>query len=165
VSGSKEPRLPIDVDEVDLTAPARNAWLLGDDQVGHTSVAGTLDFWARDWREARGGLERLPDPFVPALASWLLRRVDDAMGVHLAIDEFFHDVRRTHGALRGQLGLVDVPDYKRGVPCPKCETLALYRANGSEWVECGACGSMLTTDEYDTYVAALAAQMRQERAA
>jgi hypothetical protein len=165
VSGSKEPRLPIDVDGVDLTAPARNAWLLGDDQVGHSSVASTLDFWARDWREARGGLERLPEPYVPALSSWLLRRVDDAMDAHPAIDEFFHDVRRTHGALRGQLGLVDVPDYKRGVACSKCGTLALYRENGSEWVECGVCGAMLNEGEYVAYVAALAAQVRQEKAA
>jgi hypothetical protein len=165
VSGSKEPRLPIDVDEVDLTAPARNAWLLGDDQIGHTPVASTLDFWVRDWREARGGREGLPSPYVPALASWLLRRVDDAMDAHPAIDEFYDSIRRIHGALRGQLGLFDIPDYKRGVPCPRCETLSLVRANGSDWVECGYCGSLLTPEQYDEYVAALAAQMRQEKAA
>lgn len=169
VSGSKEPRLPIDVDEVDLLGPPRPLMPERDfrteDEAGHDAVASVLDFWARDWREARGGLERLPEPFVPALAAWLLRRVDDAMDAHPAIDEFFHDVRRLRGALRSQLGQVDIPEYKNGVPCPKCNTLALYRDNGSTWVECGSCAVMLKDTEYEAHVAALAAQVRQEKAA
>lgn len=167
VSGSKERQLPIRVDPLDLAAPARNVWLLGEDQVGHISVASILDFWARDWREARGGRERLPDPYVPALAAWLLRRADDAMDSHPAIDEAWHDVRRIYGALRAQLGLIEVPDYKRGVPCPACAALTLVRYEASDWVECASpgCGALLTPEQYNEHVAALAAQIRREKAA
>lgn len=168
VSGSKEQQLPIRVDPLDLAAAARGLSARAEldvDAIGHVAVASTLDFWVQDWRDARGGLEGRPSPFVPALSSWLLRRVDDAMDTHSAIDEFFHDIRSAHGALRGQLGLVDVPDYKRGVPCPKCETLSLFRDNGSDWIECGYCRKLLKLTEYDAYVAALAAQARREKAA
>lgn len=165
VSGSKERQLPIRVDPLDLAAPARFVWLDGEDQIGYVSVASTLDFWVRDWREARGGREGLPAPYVPALASWLLRRVDDAMDDHPAIDEAWNDVRRIHGALRAQIGLIDVPDYKRGTPCPKCHTLSLVRDNGSDYIDCRACGTLLTPEQYTEHVAALAAQMKREKAA
>lgn len=167
VSGSKEKRLPIRVDPLDLTAPARQVWLLGEDQVGYESVASLLDFWVRDWRAARGGRERLPPPTVPALASWLARRADDAMDSHLAIDEFWQGVRRTHGALRSQLGLIDVPDYKRGIPCPDCEALTLVKFSGSEWVECQTvnCDVLLDEADYTRHLATMAAAVKQQRRA
>lgn len=158
VSGSKEPRLPIRVDPVDLTGPARHVWLLGEDQIGYESVASTLDFWARDWREARGGRERLPEPTVPQLTTWLERRLDDAMDDHPAIDEFFTAIARTRGALRRHLGLIDIPDHKHGIPCPKCGALTLVHHNGSAFVECGSCPYKLTADEYDTHVRSTAAE-------
>jgi hypothetical protein len=156
VSGSKEPRLPIDVDEVDLLGPPRPLMPerahRGPDEDGHDSIASTLDFWVEDWREARGGREGRPAPHVPALAAWLLRRVDDAMDSHFAIDEFFDQIRQIHGVLRGQLGQFDVPDYKRGIPCPRCSMLTLVHHNGSQYVECGSCPAVLSFSEFEEHV-------------
>ncbi|MER7002223.1 hypothetical protein ABT297_04130 [Dactylosporangium sp. NPDC000555] len=157
ISGSKEPPLPIRVDPVDLTGPARRVWLLGDDQIGHESVASTLDFWVRDWRDARGGRERLPAPTVPQLTGWLARRLDDAMDAHPAIDEFFTTIARTRTVLRAQLGLIDIPEHKHGIPCPKCGTGTLIRHNGSDWIECATCAAHISPSEYDDHVSTTAA--------
>jgi hypothetical protein len=160
VSGSREASVPIAVDRVDLVAPARRTSAraaLDDDAVGHLSVATTLDFWAGDLREHRGIGEAMPDPTVDALASWLLLRSDEACDDWLPVDEFFEDVRRLRGALMAQLGLFDVPDYKAGVPCRSCSTLALVRQPGSNYVECGACPDLLTPEEYEAWVRSLAA--------
>lgn len=165
VSGSKERQLPIRVDPLDLAAPARNVWLLGEDQVGHISVASILDFWARDWREARGGRERLPDPYVPALAAWLLRRADDAMDSHPAIAEMWDDVRRLHGVLRVQLGLHPPrPVYLDGVPCRRCGAGTLWRMPESEYAsECAVpeCRDLLTDEEYDAWTRERAAPLKR----
>ncbi|GAA0738662.1 hypothetical protein Drose_04295 [Dactylosporangium roseum] len=165
VSGSKERPLPIRVDPLDLTGPARHVWLLGEDQVGYESVASVLDFWVRDWREARGGLERLPEPSVPVLAAWLLRRADDAMDAHPAVDECFEDVRRVHGALRAQLGLVDPrPEYLDGVPCKRCGAATLWRVPGSDYAsECAipTCKGLLTEDEYAAWTSEVATTVRR----
>lgn len=178
VSGSPEPRLPIDLDEVDLTAPARTSTSAtvplayaeqDEDQVGYLSVATTLDSWAADWADLRG--ERLrtqlhPDQ-VGFLSHWLRLRLDDACNEHLAIDEFFEDIRLIHGALSAQLGLFDIPDYKRGVSCPRCNALALVRENGSDFIECCTvnCRTLLTPAQYDEHVKALAAKIKGEKAA
>lgn len=157
VSGSKERPLPIRVDPFDLAAPARHLLLVGEDQVGYESVASVLDFWVRDWREARGGLERHPEPDVRTLATWLLRRADDACDGHPAVDEMFQDMARLRSALRGQLGQVEIPDYKKGVPCRRCDRLTLVRLNGSDWIECAQCPELLSPDEFDRWVGLLAA--------
>lgn len=157
VTGSRERRLPIRVDPTDLLGPAKHVLLLGEDQIGYESVASELDFWVRDWREARGGAERLPDPDVRTLASWLERRAEDACDAHPAIDEMFTAIRRIRLTLLGQLGKFDVPDYKKGVPCRRCDTMALVRHNGSDWIECGNCPELLSPDEYDRWCGLLAA--------
>lgn len=163
VSGSTEPRLPIRVDPLDLAAPARNVHLLGEDQVGYESVASELDFWVRDWREARGGLERLPDPDVSTLASWLERRAEDACDAHPAVDEMFEAVARLRSALRRQVGQADVPDYKQGVPCRRCDAMALVRVNGSDWIECADCPELLSPEEYERWCGLLAEQAKSKR--
>lgn len=160
VSGSKERQLPIDTDAVDLTGPVRSAGVavLDEDAVGHASVASTLDFWVEDWRAQRGAGERRPAATVPEIARWLLDRLDDAMDTSPAIAEFFTAVRRLRGALHAQLGQVEVPDYKRGIPCPRCLALALVHTNGSEFIECSSCPAVLSFMEYDEHVRALSAE-------
>lgn len=166
VSGTAEPRLPISVDAVDLLAPPRSLRRTpSEDDIGFLPVASTLDFWVQDLRDHRARGEGLPEPTVTALAPWLLERIDEACDDWLPVDEFFDDIRRTHGALRGQLGLVDVPDYKAGVPCPRCGLLALLHRPGGDWVECGSCGGLLTFEEYDDHVRLLVADHRKGRAA
>lgn len=111
VSGSREAPLPLRVDPLDLTMPARQAsaevkyrgdWshLGGDpDQVGHLSVATELDFWVTDWRAWRDRGEHPPDPTVSALTHWLLVRLDDCW-THPAVVEFAGAVQRLVKMLR-----------------------------------------------------------------
>lgn len=165
VSGTSEPRLPIATDAVDLLGPARSTRRLrSEDDIGFVSVASTLDFWVQDLRDHRGRGEGLPDPAVTVLAGWLADRIDEAVADWYPVDEFFDQLRRVHGALRGQLGLVDVPERKEA-PCPRCEMLTLLHRGGSDWVECGSCGGLLTFEEYDEHVRQLAADHRKGRAA
>lgn len=165
VTGSKERRLPIDTDAVDLTGPARSAGtaVLDEDAVGHVSVASVLDFWVEDWRAWRGAGERRPSATVPEIVRWLLDRLDDAMDSNPAIGEFYDAVRRLNGALKHQLGQVDVPDYKRGISCPRCQSLTLVHHAGSDRIECGTCPALLSFIEYDSHVRALSAEQVQLR--
>jgi hypothetical protein len=153
VGGSTEPRSPLGLDAADLAGPARagsltvvdrTAW--PEDQIGHLPVATEIEFWARDLAEVRG--EGVPLPNVADLCGWLLDRLDDACRNWPPIDEMAPKIWAVHGALMGTLGLVDVPEYKKGVPCPKCGELNLYRANGNTYVECGSCPAYISEDEY-----------------
>jgi hypothetical protein len=49
-------------------------------------------------------------------------------------------------------------DHHR-VPCPRCELLTLFRADGDDYVECrnGACGLLLTTAELHSHIKVTAA--------
>lgn len=160
VSGSKERRLPIDEDAVDLTGPVRSAGVavLDEDAVGYASVASVLDFWVEDWRTSRGKGERRPGATVSELAEWLLIRLDDACDHSPPIAEFFEAIRRLRGALQAQLGQVDIPEYKRGVPCPHCAALTLVFHAGSSYIECGSCPAQVSFLEYEEHVRALSAE-------
>ncbi|HEX2551122.1 MAG TPA: hypothetical protein VHK64_05975 [Nocardioidaceae bacterium] len=152
VSGSKERKLPIDEDAIDLSGPVRGVRLLGEDQIGYSSVASELDFWVEDWREARGRGEGRPDPTVRALATWLEVRAEDACDAHPAVDEMFEAVRKLRSALRGVLKLIEpLPEYRPDVPCPGCSRLTLYKANGSDRYECDSCPRLLTPEEFDRW--------------
>jgi hypothetical protein len=156
VSGSKEPRLPIDVDHADLLGPVRplmaERGLRNPDEVGFDSVASTLDFWVEDWRSDRHAGEGRPPATVPDLVRWLRDRVDEAMDHSLPIDEFFLDVRHLHSTLLVALRRFEVPDYKHGIPCPRCSMLALVHHNGSQYVECGSCPAVLSFTEFEEHV-------------
>jgi hypothetical protein len=165
VSGSKERRLPIDTDAVDLTGPVRSAGVavLDEDAVGYESVASVLDFWVEDWRVDRGAGERRPSATVPELTRWLLDRLDDACDSGPAIAEFFDAVRRLRNALLGQLGQFDIPDHKRFTPCPRCNSFNLVHHNGSQFVECAACPAVLSFLEYDEHARSLSAEYDKAR--
>ncbi|MEU5426849.1 hypothetical protein AB0H73_14765 [Streptomyces olivoreticuli] len=53
------------------------------------------------------------------------------------------------------------------VPCPRCDLLALYRADGDDYIECRniECGLLLTPDEYEAYTRARAAEHARKAAA
>ena len=79
VGGSTEPKLPIAVDEIDLTGAARRASLdvaetspWPEDQIGHQAIATELDFWVFDIAALIG--DKRPVPVVPVLAMWLHER-------------------------------------------------------------------------------------------
>lgn len=164
VSGSPEARLPFNVDEVDLLGPRRP--LRAEQGGGYDSVWSVLSFWCVDLAEHRDAGERGQRPRdaspIPWLADWLLERVDEAADDWPLFAAFFTDLKRLHAALRALLGIVDVPDYKKGTPCPKCSMLTLVHQYGTERVECTACGCLLKIDEYEEYVMTLATALSTE---
>lgn len=166
VSGSAEPRLPINEDAVDLLSHARSLRrTTTEDDIGFLPVASTLDFWAEDLRQHRDRGERRPDPSVGVLTGWLGERIDEAADDWLPFDEFFEDLRRVHGALLAQCGRIDIPDYRRGVPCPKCAALTLLRPPGSDYIECLTCPAVLSIPEYEEHVRSMSAEEVAKRRA
>lgn len=165
VSGSRDRPIPIRVDLFDLTHAGGWPETLDHDQVGHIPVWMTLETWARDWSTFRA-MGEAADRSVPGLCRWMWERVDDMCDEHPGIDECFRDIRSLRGAMLAQLGQVEIPDYKKGVPCKQCNALALVRHNGEDFIECGECPAVLTPDEFDTWVRGVAAAVKKmEKAA
>lgn len=164
VSGSPEPRSPSNEDALDLLAAPRSLRrALGPDDIGFLPVASTLDFWVQDLRDHRGRGEGLPEPSVTVLCGWLLDRIDDACDDYPPVDEMFDQIRLAYGALRGQLGIIDVPQYMKGVPCPRCSLLTLLHKDGSKWIECSQCPTLLTFDEYERHVKTVSTEEKAKR--
>jgi hypothetical protein len=158
VAGTGEHSLPIRVDPTDLLLPSRPAslavaetGLYAADQVGHLSVATELEFWARDWADARG--ERAPYPTVHELSRWLLDRLEWACATpELALDEFAGKLRGLLGALTAAAGRFDAPPEVMHQPCPRCQLLTLVRESESGYIVCGECGRAMTSEEYAEYL-------------
>lgn len=172
VSGSREAPVPVSLDLVDLTLPAREGsrapharGVLGldDTQIGYLSVATELDTWVRDWISyswCPG--DHLPVPTVVTLAGWLSVRLDIACDHHEGIDEFRSDIRRLlWSCRRGANDLPPHPEYLDGVRCSGCDLMALFRKPGDDYrAECGSCGKLYTDEEYERWVGMVAAQVR-----
>jgi hypothetical protein len=158
VSGSREAPLPLRVDPLDLTLPARAAAIhdvLGD-QIGHLSVASVLDSWVREWRETRDMRETPPGATVAELAGWLGNRLDWACSLHPAVDEFAREIRQLHRTIERTVGVNEVRPEHLDVPCRRCDLLDLHRLPGQDRVECGSCGDLLTEAEYSRWCGLLA---------
>lgn len=165
VSGSRDRPILIRVDLFDLTHAGAGEQLDGVDQIGHLPVWMTLQTWAADWVQVLDRGESGPEWWVGGFCEWMRVRVDDVCDVHPAVDEAYDDIRRLHGTLYAQLGLFEKPDYKKGVPCRQCNALALVRHDGSNFVECGECPAVLTPEEYDRWVRAVASAVKKDKAA
>ena len=135
VSGSREAPLPLRVDPLDLTMPARVTAVhdVYGDQAGLPSVAGVLDSWARDWVDVRDMGETLPTPTVVELARWLGNRHPWACDDHPAVDDYATEIRRLHTTLRAVAGIRSDRIYVG--PCPVTD-------------DKGTCGATLTADPY-----------------
>jgi hypothetical protein len=176
VSGSRGSPAPTSLERIDLALPARpqtralfarGVLGLDDDQTGSLSTATILDTWARDWRDRLWPDQHLPSPTVPEMVRWLRNRVDEVCDRHPAVDEFAAEVKDLRHVLRRQLGETAAqPETERyrGVACQKCDLRGvLMRRPGSEYVECGACGLLLTEDELADWTARLAGYERSMR--
>jgi hypothetical protein len=160
VSGSREAPLPLAVDALDLTLPARAATVHDPhgDQHGHQPVATILDTWVRDWAGHRR--EHLPEPTVAILAGWLRDRTEWACDQHPAVDEYADELRglvRTLRIITGTARLV----VRLPTPCPDCDLLSLIRQDGADHVECTQCRRLWTEDEYRRLAVVLAETMRE----
>lgn len=199
VSGSREAPVPPSLDVVDLLLPARAGsvgvryrldgraraglrpgdpptavqWAShpdGDpDQLGGLSVLTTLDFWVRDWREARSLAEVGPDITVASMVGWLAgERLRWACDQHPAVDEFAADINRLAYAIRSALALNRYVE-RLSAACPRCDMKALSRsidprfdpdadrrrgrpkkdhADADDWIECGYCNTLWSEAEY-----------------
>lgn len=163
VSGSREAPVPVNLDLIDLTLPARQGsrapfarGVLGldDCQTGHLSAGTILDTIARTWiSEPWCKAGHLPVPTVPALGQWLTRWMSQACDRHPAIDEDARDLRELRGTLRAVLGDHDPRPEHMGAPCPGCDLLTLIRRPGEDKVECANddCRRVLTASEYEQW--------------
>lgn len=162
VTGTRAPQPPIDLDGIDLVAPARTGTVHDPArlQTGHLSVPTVLDEWVRDIRDTRGLREHLPVPTVPELCAWLSRRTDWIADHHPAADEYAGEMSRLIAVMRGVLNLTTPrPVLCEGVACPRCGMRVLYRGE-TEYVECAGCGRLLRDDEYHEAVAEQAQAVR-----
>lgn len=167
VTGGREEPIPVSLDLVDLTAPARAGSLLPHanaelhqhaaivartrtlerheyaaawtDQIGHLSVATELEQWVIDWIYARDQHEHRPRPVVGELVTWLANRIPWACDHHPAVDEFAVGMKHIRSTLRALvLGRPETPQKCEGVPCSGCDMLTLHQHPGSQWrAECG----------------------------
>ncbi len=166
VSGSKEPRVPANLDKLDLRSLrllylTPQGWKHASDQVGYEPVVGVLCAWVRDWRETLFPAEGLPAPALPVLVRWLSDRLDRACSEHPGIGEFAGDIADARHALRRVLGLTNAPPEKcMGVRCRACDRInTLYREGGL--IQCKWCGHNYSQREYESWVGLLNADARQ----
>jgi hypothetical protein len=168
VSGSATPPIPIRIDPVDLTGPARPAtWtlyargLLGldDDQIGTLSVATILWRAVAEWAAALGHAElELPRPTVPIMCAWLRERLDWACEHHPRIADFADELRELQGVLLAANGLIEAPPKLMEARCPSCGNLGLHQAHDEAHIECATCPAVvLSPAEYADYARTLIA--------
>jgi hypothetical protein len=150
--------------ELHANQPARPVMAPAQDQTGHVSVATVLHAWCRDFAETRHESE--PDPAPAAQCRYLLDRLDWAFSQHPAVDEFAGELGDLWHVLRRAAGLtMPRPELVVGVPCKSidCDLKTLWRLPGSDYVECASCGRLYTMDDYQAWVALVAAAAKGSR--
>lgn len=165
VSGTREAPIPIALDPLDLTMPARTLALTEagrrhrDDQAGELSVASVLDSWVRDWRSYLYR-ENAPRPTVERLARWLRDRLDWACDNHPGIDECAAELKTLRRRLLAVLGQLPATPQRVWVPCRNCDKLTLFRWPGDDRIRCedDDCALVLYPDEYERWIGLLVAQ-------
>lgn len=155
VSGSKERRLPIDVNRMDLLLPVvpgyvRDPYL---DQHGHHSVATVLNEWVAEWHDRWYASERYPATDAISLINWMLGvRLQHAANTEESIVDFAEELRDLRAVLRDALGdTKPKPVIMWGVSCPRCKLISqlqLDPESPDHYRECANCGILLTRDEY-----------------
>jgi hypothetical protein len=168
VTGTRSAPVPINVDALDLIAPARNAAPLGEpgDQIGYLPVATVLDRWCRHVRDVLHPEFHLPKADVDALVDALHRDLDDICdklpGVlaHLA-----EDLRALGSAMRVILRETEpVPQPLLGVRCEHCKTMStLVPWTTGEYTECKACGQLYTPTDREELTRRQLADVRRPR--
>lgn len=156
VSGSREQPIGVRVDVLSLIGPA------GDpptprDQIGDAPILDTLTTWAMLITEERHLAGPRHD--ITGLSAFLLAHNGWAVERPWA-DDYAEEVRRAAHTARRHTGLLDALPERMGAPCPHCDALALQRAPGDDWIECGGCGRLISPAEYDTWHRMYAANPR-----
>ncbi|MEU7905338.1 hypothetical protein [Actinoplanes sp. NPDC049118] len=160
VTGTRAHSTPIDLDTIDLIAPANHVTVHDpyNDQIGYISAATILDSWCRALHVTVFPFEPRPDATVPTLVSWLTggfpeSRMDSVCSQYPAIPDLAGEIRRLCIAMRGAAGETELkPQVLWGVPCRRCN-LVSHLLRDEEYIECGNCQLLLTDAEYRTWVA------------
>lgn len=181
VSGSGETPLPGGADRLSWLARAADVhgadradadrWLDADCQTGVVPVAATLAGWVRLAAEElgvtvprvgrltagpSGRVRRTASEDVPALCRFLSIQHDRICARDWADDyaEALHDLWVYAMARTGRFD--GRPEPMDGVPCPRCDRMALVRVPGEDGRSCdradGGCGAWLTDREYEQWV-------------
>lgn len=155
VSGTKERRLPIDVNRADLLLPVVPGYVRDPhhDQLGFVPVATRLNEWVAEWHDRWYSHESYPATDAVSLINWMLgMRLMHAVNHEEAIADFAEEMRELRNTLRGVLGDSKAkPVIMWGVSCPRCKLISQLRLDPEEpnhYRECGNCGVLLTRDEY-----------------
>jgi Zn ribbon nucleic-acid-binding protein len=155
VSGSKERRLPIDVNRADLLLPVVPGYVRDPhrDQHGFIPVASQLNEWVAEWHDRWFAYESYPPTDAVSLINWMLGiRLLHAVNHEEAIVDFAQEMRALRGMLRAVLGETNPsPVIMWGVSCPHCNLVSQLQLDPDDpdhYRECGNCGKLLTRDEY-----------------
>lgn len=155
VSGSKERRLPIDVNRADLLLPVVPGYVRdpNHDQLGYLPVATRLNEWVAEWHDRWYAHESYPATDAVSLINWMLGvRLLHAANHEEAIRDFAEEMRELRGVLASVLGETKPkPVIMWGVPCPRCQLVSQLQLNPEDpdhYRECANCGILLTRDEY-----------------
>lgn len=149
VGGSKERKLPIDLDTVDLLAG-----------LGYRKQTVVLEAGERWWLWAWVCLlrsrwfsdESLPAREVPALTLWLWLRLETVVQVDQDTPALAEALRGSVGQLRHVLGEGPIRPELLSDRCPKCRYKTLKRYTGEEFIECEHCKHLVSLNEYEAMV-------------
>lgn len=176
VSGSKEKQVPINVNVIDLTAPAnpqRPVDYMDPDQIGHVGVADALYEWAASWQNmlTQGQGQLKPPLEAVKLIEWMNPRLEMVWDLDRGIWQFANMLLSIKSALRGALDENDPrPIVMWGVACRRCNsmsTLVLDPEDPDRYRECSleGCRLLMTEEEYKAWLVELVEMLREEREA
>ena len=133
------------------------------DQIGHVSIAQSLDAWVTDWslHPPHDEHPNRPLPTVRRLIHWLKSRLEWACERHPDLDVFTADIQVLRAVLLAALNQSERP-LRLLAPCPYCHVRALLRdPGGGETVQCAYCHTKWKEEEYELMVRVITYEMSQ----
>lgn len=144
------------VSEGSHSRPAVHAWPGQQSRLMTEEIRDALTSLEDDVRQLRGLrpriVQRREGVTVTASARFLMRQVD-WIAMHHPIADDPEDapiayLLRLHSRAIKFVGDGQAPIVRKPTPCAGCGALALFQQGGSEYIECGVCGRLLTEGEY-----------------
>ncbi|MFE6816030.1 hypothetical protein [Streptomyces sp. NPDC057677] len=149
-AGRAHSPLPVRADVLNLLGPAAPGPVrdTAGDQSDRQPVHAVLHAWADQLADDLGHLLAPINPRAP-YADYLARHLDHAVRsswvalMHAELDDLVRRIRT-----------VTTTEPRRDTlqaPCPSCSAFALGRTDWESYIDCAACGCLLTVDEYDAH--------------
>jgi hypothetical protein len=136
--------------------PAVHAWPGQSSRLLTDEIRDALTSLEDDVRELRGlrprVVQRREGVTITAAARFLMRQVGWIVEFHPIADDPEDAppayLMRLHARAIKFVGDGQAPVVRKPTPCAGCGALALFQQGGSEYIECGVCGRLLTEGEY-----------------